>query len=138
MPRQRVDRQRKPSVIDDPTGERHGGLPTYRWGEAPDGLLTRRQLAAKGLRKAGQSPCAQMRRGRRLFAYLYDVQLAKPQFTKTEAKLAAVWTAARSRQCCPTCKRRDLGYIPSTAAPASGDCEECWRAREARLARPAA
>jgi hypothetical protein len=115
-------------IIEDPTGERYG-LPTYHWKHAPDGLLTRRQLAAKGLRKGGQEIAAQMLRARKrrptepLIAYLYREDLAKPQFTKSPAKQAAVWTAAHSRyKCDGPCHRRwpELDYIPRF-----GLCEEC-------------
>lgn len=34
-------------VISDPTGEVYG-FPTYRWGDAPRHLMTRRQLAEAG------------------------------------------------------------------------------------------
>lgn len=112
-------------VITDPAGELHGGLATYVWRMAPEGLATRRQLATMGLRKNGQDPVAQIRRGGRLFAYLYRVDLAAPQFTKTEAKMAAVHTAARARRRCHQCQRTDLTYIPRQAAPAWGRCWDC-------------
>ncbi|GLW68447.1 hypothetical protein Kpho02_07460 [Kitasatospora phosalacinea] len=43
----------------DPTGERFG-IPTYPWRLAPDGLKTRRQLRACGLRPGGQPVAAQV------------------------------------------------------------------------------
>lgn len=53
----------------DPTGEHHGGTPTYPWRMAPadEGLATRRQLRALGLRIGGQPVAAQIlcRRGTR-------------------------------------------------------------------------
>ena len=54
----------------DPYGRRHG-LPTYPFRWAPSGLLTIRQLRAKGLRPGGQQIVAQIlwRRGKRV-AYL--------------------------------------------------------------------
>lgn len=117
-------REKLPAITMDPTGELHG-IPTYIWGMAPEGLATRRQLAAMGLRKNGQAPVAQVRRGR-LIGYLYRIDLAAPQFTKTPAKLAAVHTAARSRQkCAGPCGRTDLGYIPRQAAPCWGVCWDC-------------
>lgn len=113
-----------PAITTDPTGELHG-IPTFVWGQAPSGLLTRRQLAAKGLRKNAQAPAAQVRRGR-LIAFLYQEALAAPQFTMTEAKRAAVIHAARSRQrCTGPCARTDLGYIPRQVAPCWGRCWDC-------------
>lgn len=118
-------------VLADPTGEVYG-LPTYGWRGAPQGLATRRQLAAQGLRPNRQQPAAQVLRPRRrrpnnpLVAYLYRVDLAAPKRPMTPAKVAAVWTAARSRQVCAgPCGRRDLGYIPRQAAPAWGRCWDC-------------
>ncbi|WP_324608648.1 RRQRL motif-containing zinc-binding protein, partial [Streptomyces sp. NRRL S-1896] len=47
----------------------------YRWHLAPDGLATRRQLRALGLRPGGQDVVAELPRPRRrrapLVAYLY-------------------------------------------------------------------
>ena len=43
----------------DPTGARYG-IPTYPWRLAPDGLATRRQLRARGLRPGGQPIAAQV------------------------------------------------------------------------------
>ncbi|WP_345944453.1 RRQRL motif-containing zinc-binding protein, partial [Streptomyces sp. SID7804] len=54
-----------------------GAVPVYRWRLAPDGLATRRQLRAAGLRPGGQDVAAQIERPRRrrgpLVAYLYRV-----------------------------------------------------------------
>lgn len=114
-------------VTLDPTGEIHG-LPTFPWRGAPEGMATRRQLGAQGLRPNGQSPAAQVLRPRRrrpaepLVAYLYRVDLAAPKRPMTPAKQAAVMTAARSRQVCVgPCGRRDLGYIPPECTG-----RQCW------------
>ena len=116
-------------ITFDPAGTRHNDLPTYPWGCAPEGLATRRQLAAQGLRPGGQAPAAQILRPRRrrtpLVGLLYRLDLAKPKRQLTPALLAAVWTAARSRQICDTCERTDLGYIPRQAAPCYGRCWDC-------------
>ena len=115
-------------IIEDPTGDRYG-LPTFRWGHAPEGYATRRQLAAMGLRAGGQDVAAQLLRARRrrptqpLTAYLYRIDLAKPRRPFTEAKRAAVWTAAHSRKKCDgPCGRKwpELVYVPRF-----GVCEEC-------------
>lgn len=108
-------------VISDPTGERYG-FPTYRWGDAPEHLMTRRQLGKAGLRKNGQSPVAEMRRyeGGWLVAYLYDSKLAADRRPWTDNKQAAVQAAADAKKKCPSCHAR-LDYIPR----AGGDCWTC-------------
>src|SRR2546429_3558943 len=79
----------------DPEGERYG-LPTYpgRW--APDGLLTTRQLRAKGLRPGGQHIVAQIlwrhRRQRRV-ASLYRRDGSKPKRQASDAQLVAIGKA---------------------------------------------
>lgn len=110
----------------DPTGATWG-VPTYPWRLAPDGMATRRQLRAKGLRPGGQPVAAQiMRRSRRrktgcAVAYLYRVDLAKPVRPMTAAKWAALAKAMLARRTCPVC-RRDAGYV----IPASlGMCIPC-------------
>ena len=98
----------------DPAGERFG-TPTYPWKFAPDGLKTRRQLRACGLRPGGQPVAAQvMWRSRRSkaprIAYLYRVQLAKPVRPLTPARRRALEAANRARRTCPSCGR-DAGYV---------------------------
>lgn len=105
----------------DPDGEFHGGLPTYPWRGAPDGLMTRRQLTAAGLRAGGQQPAAQVVRGRYLHAYLYRCDLAKPKRTASPAWLASTRKATAARRICGTCKE-DPGYIPSKRL---GECNDC-------------
>ncbi len=117
----RQKRDGLPTFTHDPTGELHG-IPTYIWGRAPEGLATRRQLAERGLRKNGQSPAAWIRRGS-LIGFLYRVDLAAPQFAKTQAKMAAVHTAARARRRCVECGPID--YIPRQAEPCWGRCWNC-------------
>ncbi|MFF4432018.1 RRQRL motif-containing zinc-binding protein [Streptomyces sp. NPDC001513] len=100
-------------------------LPAYRWRLAPDGLATRRQLRAAGLRPGGQEVVAQLERPRRrrgpLVAFLYRVELARPVRPVTPAKAAALAKANTARRTCPTC-RRDAGYV----IPARlGECVPC-------------
>jgi hypothetical protein len=103
------------SAYLDPDGTRFG-IPTYPWRAAPAGLATRRQLAADGLRPAGQPVCAQVMwhstraRGRAGVAYLYRVDLAKPKRIPTAAQLAALGRALAARRTCPECGR-DGGYV---------------------------
>ncbi|MER6692677.1 RRQRL motif-containing zinc-binding protein [Streptomyces minutiscleroticus] len=100
-------------------------LPVYRWRLAPDGLATRRQLRARGLRPGGQDVAAQLERPRRrrppLVAYLYRVDLAKPVRPMTDARRAALAKANAARRICPAC-HVDAGYV----IPASlGTCVPC-------------
>ncbi|MGW6261221.1 RRQRL motif-containing zinc-binding protein [Streptomyces sp. NPDC055085] len=100
-------------------------LPVYRWRLAPEGLATRRQLRAMGLRPGGQDVAAELQRSRRrrgpLVAYLYRVDCAKPVRPMTPARRAALARANRARRTCPAC-RRDAGYV----IPASlGACVPC-------------
>ncbi|MFD7294122.1 RRQRL motif-containing zinc-binding protein [Streptomyces sp. NPDC059897] len=102
-----------------------GALPVYRWRLAPDGLATRRQLRALGLRPGGQEVAAQLERPRRrrgpLVAYLYRIDAAKPVRPMTPARWAALAKANAARRVCPECGR-DAGYV----IPASlGTCPTC-------------
>ncbi|WP_329598092.1 hypothetical protein OIE43_22395 [Streptomyces pseudovenezuelae] len=109
----------------DPTGVRHG-VPTYPWRLAPDGLATRRQLRARGLRPGGQPIAAQaMRINRRTgsprVAYLYRVDCALPVRPMTSRKWGALALAMLARQTCPAC-----GVIYSYCIPRSlGMCVLC-------------
>ncbi|WP_406007621.1 hypothetical protein OG440_16775 [Streptomyces sp. NBC_00637] len=89
-------------------------LPIYTWRLAPDGLATRRQLRAKGLRPGGQDVVAQIERPRYrrspLVAYLYRIEAAKPVRPMTPARQAALDKANRARRTCPQCLR-DAGYV---------------------------
>ncbi|MFF8975348.1 RRQRL motif-containing zinc-binding protein [Streptomyces cellulosae] len=117
----------------DPTGERFG-IPTYPWKYAPDGLATRRQLRARGLRPGGQDIAAQILRPRRrrepLTAYLYRVDRAKPVRPMTLAKRCALAKANRARRTCPEC-HRDAGYV---IPPSLGMCATCAHNQEQRAA----
>ncbi|MER6316292.1 RRQRL motif-containing zinc-binding protein [Streptomyces sp. NPDC001581] len=100
-------------------------LPVYTWRLAPDGLATRRQLRAAGLRPGGQDVVAQVERPRYrrspLVAFLYRIELARPVRPMTPAKAAALAKANTARRTCPTC-RTDAGYV----IPASlGMCVPC-------------
>ncbi|MFJ6617416.1 RRQRL motif-containing zinc-binding protein [Kitasatospora sp. NPDC091335] len=83
---------------------------------APDGLLTRRQLRARGLRPNGQDVAAQlMWRSRRSksgvrVAYLYRLTLAAPVRPMTEGRRRALAAANTARRTCPACGR-DAGYV---------------------------
>ncbi|MGW2679324.1 RRQRL motif-containing zinc-binding protein [Streptomyces sp. NPDC001436] len=111
-----------------------GALPIYRWRLAPDGLATRRQLRAAGLRPGGQDVVAQVERPRRrrgpLVAFLYRRDLAKPVRPMTPARRAALAKANAARRRCPAC-HQDAGYvIPSSL----GMCVPCHDQPEQRAA----
>ena len=94
------------AIYDDPTGVRHGGLPTFMWQCAPDGLATLRQLRAAGLRPGGQDIAAQIQWrgiGGTRTAYLYEVTQAKPKRTATSAQRAAIGAALEARRVCRVC-----------------------------------
>ncbi|MGW3255783.1 RRQRL motif-containing zinc-binding protein [Streptomyces fungicidicus] len=109
-------------------------IPTYRWRLAPDGLATRRQLRARGLRPGGQDVAAQVERPRRrrgpLVAYLYSIEQAKPVRPMTPAKWAALAKANAARRVCPEC-RRDAGYVIPLSL---GMCTPCAYPEEQRAA----
>ncbi|MFF2381300.1 RRQRL motif-containing zinc-binding protein [Streptomyces sp. NPDC058108] len=92
----------------DPSGARYG-IPTYPWRLAPDGLATRRQLRAKGLRPGGQEIAAQVmrvnrRQGGMRVSYLYRLDLAKPVRPMTSRKWGALALAMLARRTCPNCQ----------------------------------
>lgn len=95
-------------------------IPVYRYRLAPDGLMTRRQLRAAGLRPGGHDPVAEIRwrRGRR-FALLYDQAHALPVRPMTPGRARALAAAMQARRTCPTCCM-DRGYV----IPRTLGC--CW------------
>lgn len=114
----------------DPDGQRYG-IPTYPFRLAPDGLATRRQMRARGLRPGGQEVAAQLlwhsrryqprcRCGLRV-AYLYRIDLAKPVRPMTQAKWTALAKANAARRTCPECGQ-DAGYTLPTSL---GMCVAC-------------
>ncbi|MCC4320019.1 RRQRL motif-containing zinc-binding protein [Streptomyces malaysiensis] len=118
----------------DPSGARYG-IPTFPWRLAPDGLATRRQLRARGLRPGGQPVQAQIMRANRRaggtqVAFLYRLDQAKPVRPMTAAKSAALAAAMLARRTCPAC-RTDAGYcIPISL----GLCVTCAYPDEQRAA----
>ncbi|MET9412659.1 RRQRL motif-containing zinc-binding protein [Streptomyces klenkii] len=119
----------------DPTGARHG-IPAYPWRMAPDGLATRRQLRARGLRPGGQPVAAQVmfssrrRKAGVQVAYLYRIDHALPVRPMTPGRAAALAAAMLARRTCPTC-HKDAGYcIPVSL----GECVTCAYPEEQRAA----
>ena len=98
----------------DPAGIRHG-LPTFPYHWAPDGLVTRRQLRAHGLRPNGQPVFAQILWRHRTHvrcAYLYRLDQAAPKRSATPAQLQAVGKALAARRTCRHCGITRDYYIP--------------------------
>lgn len=110
--------------MNAPTPGAGAVFPTYRYRWAPDGLATRRQLAARGLRRGRQPIAAQIvwRKGRRV-AYLYRLDLAQPKQAPTPAQLAALDRANRVRRTCPACGQ-DAGYCLPRTWTACLDCQD--------------
>ncbi|MFI0769932.1 RRQRL motif-containing zinc-binding protein [Streptomyces sp. NPDC021218] len=118
----------------DPSGTRYG-VPTFPWRLAPDGMATRRQLRARGLRPGGQPIQAQImrvnrRRGGVQVAYLYRLDLARPVRPMTSRKWGALALAMLARRTCPAC-RTDAGYCIPTSL---GLCVPCAFPEEQRAA----
>jgi hypothetical protein len=114
----------------DPSGS-HYGIPTYPWRFAPDGLVTRRQLRARGLRPGGQPVAAQVMRANRRqggvrVAFLYRIDRAKPVRPMTSRKWGALALAMLARRTCPVCKS-DAGYVIPTSL---GMCVSCAYPKE--------
>ncbi|MBC9730226.1 RRQRL motif-containing zinc-binding protein [Streptomyces sp. TRM68367] len=114
----------------DPDGTEFG-IPTYPRKLAPDGLATRRQLRARGLRPNGQDVAAQILwYGRRppgererpiRVAYLYRIDLAAPVRPMTPGRLRAVAAMMRARRTCPDCQVTYDYVIPTSL----GCCPGC-------------
>ncbi|MFI1046804.1 RRQRL motif-containing zinc-binding protein [Streptomyces griseoruber] len=107
----------------DPDGAKYG-IPTYPLRMAPEGLATRRQLRARGLRPGGQDPVAQlMWRYPRGIAHacLYRIDRAKPVRPMTAGRWRAHEAMMRPRRTCDAC-RRDVGYVVRTS---TGLCAPC-------------
>ncbi|MBL0779334.1 hypothetical protein G6541_19495 [Streptomyces albidoflavus] len=101
-------------------------LPVYPWRLAPEGLATRRQLRAMGLRPGGQLVVAEIQRPRRrgrppLVGYLYRVAQAKPVRPMTPGRARALAAALRARRICPQCQQ-DRGYCIPTSLGACASC----------------
>ena len=99
-----------------------GAIPTYPPRLAPDGLATRRQLRAMGLRPGGQDPVAQIvwpRSGR--WAGLYRIDLALPVRPMTPGRWHAIAAMLIARSTCPEF-RVPQDYCISRRYGACGEC----------------
>ncbi|MEU4216198.1 RRQRL motif-containing zinc-binding protein [Actinoplanes sp. NPDC026623] len=111
------------AAFHDADGARYG-IPTYWWRGAPAGYATSRQLRARGLCPGGNPVAAQVLChgvGGTRAAYLYRLDLARPQRAATPAVLAALAKAMRARRTCPTCRRVRPYVIPRSL----GECLSC-------------
>jgi hypothetical protein len=107
----------------DPDGS-HYGFPTFPYRYAPDGLVTRRQLRAAGLRPNGQPVIAQIlwrQRKQVRTAHLYRRDLAAPKRAATAAQRAAIDKALLARRTCRHCGQLRDYYIPRS----TGACLIC-------------
>ena len=107
----------------DPDGSRHG-FPTFPYRYAPDGLATRRQLRAAGLRPNGQPVIAQIlwrHRKQVRIAHLYRRDLAAPKRAATPAQLAVIAKMLLARRTCRHCGQLRDYYIPRS----TGACLVC-------------
>ena len=100
-----------------------GSFPVFRFGWAPAGLATRRQLAALGLRPGGQQPWGRIewRAGRR-FADLYVIADAAPKRPVTPGKAAALAAAMRARRTCTRCGTEADYCLPVSLGRRCLDC----------------
>lgn len=101
-------------------GTRRGDLVVFRFGQAPAGLATRRQLRAMGKRPGGQdiTGVIEWRRGRR-WAGLYRIDQARPVRPLTPARRAAIDVALTARRTCRTCGQDAGYYLPRSI-------RQCW------------
>ncbi|MFI7059393.1 RRQRL motif-containing zinc-binding protein [Kribbella sp. NPDC050124] len=102
-------------------GRVRGGLPEFRFGQAPSGLSTRRQLRDKGLSRGGQEPFARLtwKRDQR-FAWLYVDAKARAKRIPSDKQLAAVGKALAARKVCGECGPVD--HFVRTTDRLCGDC----------------
>lgn len=109
-------------------------IPTYPWfDQVPEGLLTRNQLAAQGLRPGGPVRAQVIwRRGRR-YAELFRLDEALPKRPMTEAQQRALDAARQKRseamRTCPVC-RTVFPFLVSH----SDECPICYE-RQVRIDR---
>jgi hypothetical protein len=119
-----------------PCAGRYAGAPVFRYGWAPTGLATVRQLAERRLRPAGQDVAAWLVWGpanRPRWAYLFRVDLAAPKRPMTPARRAAIARCNAVQRICPSCGQ-DAGYrIPRSL----GECVSCAFPIAAEVDQPA-
>ncbi|PPK98032.1 hypothetical protein CLV92_102185 [Kineococcus xinjiangensis] len=119
---QRIETRRPFGAVAAPEVEAAGWV-SYRWGSAPAGYATRRQLRMAGLCPGGKPPRAEVRWGRRLerVAYLYRLADAQPKRVPSAAQLTALGKAMAARRTCTACGR-DAGYCVPTSTRVCVNC----------------
>ena len=102
-------------------GRVRNGLPEFRFGQAPSGLSTRRQLRERGLSRGGQEPFARLtwKREQR-FAWLYVDERARAKRPPSDKQLAAVNKALAARKVCVECG--PVEHFVRTTDQLCGDC----------------
>lgn len=107
-----------------PLASEQNGLPTWRYGRAPAGLVTRRQMRELGLAPGGADPVGQLmfrHKGREVRALLWDRGELTAKRVPTPAQRAALGKALKARCWCPACQRH-VGYCVPTSL---GMCVDC-------------
>lgn len=118
------DPQENDDLVDvDPyaSTEPQATIPVYKRNQAPEGLATKRQLRAMGLRPGGQDVVAEVETRGPKNGFLYEIAKAKPVRPMTLAKEFALDKAMAARQTCPECGRRFYGCLRTSL----GICLEC-------------
>ncbi|SBW27335.1 RRQRL motif-containing zinc-binding protein [Protofrankia symbiont of Coriaria ruscifolia] len=115
----------------DPAGAVYG-IPTFPYRMAPDGLHTRRQLAAMGLRPTAEPVAQVMWRGRRRrrgqavrTAALYWIGATLLRDTPSPARLVQLADARQARHLCSACGRM-LPYVIPARLGVCLDCDDAW------------
>ncbi|GAB2778300.1 RRQRL motif-containing zinc-binding protein [Streptomyces daliensis] len=96
-------------------------IPSYAPRTAPDGLATKRQLDAVGLRPGGHDPVAQLEWPGGSWAALYDITKCLPKRPMTDGRRRSVEAMLRARRICPGCGL-DVGYVLSRRIGLCGTC----------------
>lgn len=106
------------------------GLPSFRFGQAPSGLATRRQLREQGLCPGGQDICAQLVwDGGRQWAGLYRLDLARPKRRPSLPQRSALERAMAARRRCRECGT-DAGYCLPRTTRLCWPCEQAAEGHE--------
>lgn len=98
-------------------------IPVFKRLCAPQGLATKRQLRARGLRPGGQGPVAEVETRGPRNGLLYEIAKARPVRPMTLAKEYALDKAMAARQTCGTCRRRYHFVLP-TSLPSCLECHD--------------
>ncbi|MGW4651334.1 RRQRL motif-containing zinc-binding protein [Kitasatospora sp. NPDC004289] len=119
----------------DPTGEKHGGTPTFPWkfGPKKEQMATRRQLREMGLRPGGQPVAAQVVCQGRV-GYLYPVAGAKPVRPVTGPMARGLAAAMKARSTCPLCQVTYDYCLPLRSLGSCLPCSELTEEEREQLA----